>query len=329
MRASSGRGSDTFLTRTPVHLVFASLRILSLGIIRPAMPLPRFLVELRHLPGLVRFSHSVFALPFALAALVLGCDGMPSLRTLGLVVAAVVLARTAGMAFNRVVDASLDARNPRTAGRHLPAGLVSRPTAWGIVVFSLAAFIGVCALINRLALVLSPLAMAAVLGYSLTKRFTRWSHFFLGVALGIAPIGAWVAACGTLFDAAPWLIAAAVVFWVAGFDIVYATQDTEFDRAAGLHSLAVALGPERALRLVPWLHGAMLVALVAAGPVLGMGWAYYASLLSVVASIVWEFRLVARREDREMQASFLRANALASFGYLGAAILGLAFPPIK
>jgi 4-hydroxybenzoate polyprenyltransferase len=303
------------------------------------MPMPRFLSELRHLPGLVRLSHSVFALPFALAAFALGWylpsksaggaaalqgGGAPPWRLLGLVVAAVVLARTAAMAFNRVADADLDARNPRTAGRHLPAGLVSRSTAWGIVVVSLAAFAGVCALINGLAFALSPVAMAAVLGYSLTKRFTRWSHFALGLALGIAPVGAWVAARGVLFEAAPWLIALAVMFWVAGFDVVYATQDAEFDRSAGLHSLAVSLGTERALRLVPWLHGGMLAALVAVGPVLGLGWAYHAGLLVVVASILWEMRLIARREDREMQASFLRANALASFGYLGAAVLGLA-----
>lgn len=288
------------------------------------MPLPRFFAELRHLPGLVRLSHSVFALPFALAALALACGGMPSLHLLGLVVAAVVFARTAGMAFNRLADAAFDARNPRTAARHLPSGRVSRYTAWGIVLLSCAAFVGVCARLNGLALALAPAALAVVLGYSLTKRFTRWSHFVLGMALGIAPLGAWVAARATLAYSAPWLLACAVVFWVAGFDIVYATQDADFDRASGLHSLATALGVERALRLVPWLHGAMLAALATVGPVSGLGWAYYAGLISVLISILWETRLVARREDREIQAAFLRANALASFGYLGAVLLGLA-----
>lgn len=293
---------------------------------RVVMPWPRWITELRHFPGFVRLSHSVFALPFALAALALACDGLPSLRLLGLVVAAVVFARTAGMAFNRLADAAFDARNPRTASRHLPAGRVSRATAWGIVGISLAAFVAVCALINRLALALSPVAVAIVLGYSLTKRFTRGSHFVLGVALGLAPLGAWAAARGTLADAAPWLIAGAVVFWVAGFDIVYATQDAEFDRAEGLRSLAAAFGSERALRWVPWLHAVMLLLLIAVGPLLRLGWAYHAGLLLVLAAILWEGRLVARREDREMQAAFLRANALASFGYLGAVILGLGFP---
>ena len=281
------------------------------------------LKELRHFSDFVKLSHSVFAMPFALASLVMALRGCPGWRILGLVMVAVVAARTAAMGFNRIADMRFDAANPRTAERHLPSGKMSMPVAWGIVLVSSIAFVFISAAINPLALRLSPVALAVVLGYSLTKRFTRFSHFFLGAALGLAPLGAWVAARGEVADPAPWLLALAVMFWVAGFDMIYALQDAEFDRAHGLHSMIVSLGASRSLQLVRLLHGAMLLILVAVGFLLQMRWPYFAGLVIVLASLVWEQVLIRKLNQGNLQLAFLQANAAASFGYLAAVLLGV------
>src|ERR1041385_5418941 len=191
---------------------------------------------------LIRFSHTIFALPFALGALLVATHGRPSARLLALVLVSMICARTAAMLFNRIIDWSLDQRNPRTAVRHR---LISRSAALLLLVLSSAAFVGAAALINRTALLLSPVALGIIFFYSLTKRFTAASHFFLGLALAVAPAGAWIAATGRL-ALAPLLLGAGVVGWVAGFDLIYATQDFEFDRHEGLHSLVVRLGIARA-----------------------------------------------------------------------------------
>ncbi len=187
---------------------------------------------------LIRFSHTVFALPFALGALLVATHGRPSLRLLTLVLVCMVCARTAAMLFNRLADWTLDQRNPRTAMRHQ---LISRPVALLLLGLSSAAFVAAAAAINQTTLLLAPLALAIIFFYSLTKRFTAASHFFLGGALAVAPAGAWIAATGRL-TLAPLLLGAGVVGWVAGFDLIYATQDFEFDRREGLHSLVVRLG---------------------------------------------------------------------------------------
>lgn len=281
------------------------------------------LQELRHFPEFVKLAHSVFALPFALAALLLASGGWPPARTLGLVVAAVVLARTAGMAFNRVVDAHIDAANPRTANRHLPSGKMTLITARGIVLLAAGGFVAVSILIGPLAGRLSSVALFFVLGYSWTKRFTSFSHFVLGAALGLAPVGAWLAARGNLGDPVPWLIGLAVMLWVAGFDILYAVQDVEFDRRQGLHSMVVALGPEGALRLVRVLHVSMGLVLVGVGLLFPLPWPYFAGLGIVAAFLLWEHWLMRCLHQGNLQLAFLQANAGASFGFLTAAALGV------
>src|SRR6266481_7822029 len=199
---------------------------------------------------LIRFSHTVFALPFALGALVVAANGQPALRTLLLVVTCMVFARTAAMLFNRLVDWSLDQRNPRTASRYL------RVPKWGAIILltlSSAGFILAAAAINRLTFMLAPVALAVIFFYSLTKRFTSATHFFLGLALSVAPVGAWIAQTGGI-DLAPLVLGLGVICWVAGFDLIYATQDYDFDRREGIRSLVVKLGVARSLRLAQLLH---------------------------------------------------------------------------
>jgi 4-hydroxybenzoate polyprenyltransferase len=195
--------------------------------IRLGGPVSRFL-------RLIRFSHTIFALPFALGALIVAANGWPSSRILVLVVICMVFARTAAMLFNRLVDWSLDQRNPRTASRHL---LVSKSAALVLLVLSSAGFAVTAAAINRLTFVLAPVALAAIFFYSLTKRFTSATHFFLGLALAIAPLGAWIAQTGRV-DLAPLVLGAGVICWVAGFDLIYATQDYDFDRREAIQSVA-------------------------------------------------------------------------------------------
>src|SRR6184192_4292623 len=223
---------------------------------------------------LIRFSHTIFALPFALGALIVAANGLPSSRTFLLVLACMVFARTAAMLFNRLVDWTLDQRNPRTASRHL---LVSKFVAQILLVVSSAGFVLAAASINRLTFILAPVALALIFFYSVTKRFTSATHFFLGLALAIAPVGAWIAQTGHL-DVAPIVLAAGVICWVAGFDLIYATQDYDFDRREGIRSLAVKLGITRSLRLAQLLHLLTFVALIAFGFVAKLGALYYWSL---------------------------------------------------
>src|SRR5438045_4136453 len=207
---------------------------------------------------LIRFSHTIFALPFALGALVVAANGLPSARTLLLVLLCMVSARTAAMLFNRSVDWSLDQRNPRTASRHL---LLPKPAVGALLAVSSAVFLASAAAINRLTFLLSPIALAIVFFYSLTKRFTAATHFFLGLALAISPIGAWIAQRGDV-DLAPFILALGVVCWVAGFDLIYATQDFEFDRREDIRSLVVILGIARSLGLQHLLHVLLRAALI-------------------------------------------------------------------
>jgi 4-hydroxybenzoate polyprenyltransferase len=261
---------------------------------------------------LIRFSHTIFALPFALGALLVATNGRPPVRLLALVLTCMVCARTAAMLFNRVVDWSLDQRNPRTASRHK---LISRAAAIFFLVLSSGAFLIAAASINRLTLILSPVALALVFVYSLTKRFTAASHFFLGLALSIAPVGAWIAATGQL-ALAPLLLGAGVVAWVAGFDVIYATQDFEFDRREGLHSLVVRLGIARSLRLAQWLHLAMLLALVTFGWAASLGAIYFAGMPLVAAALWFEHRSAARLDLAGINRAFFQSNAFVSAVFL-------------
>ena len=268
---------------------------------------------------LIRFSHTIFALPFALGALVVAADGLPTPRTLLLVIACMVLARTAAMLFNRVADWSLDQRNPRTAGRHL---LASRSTAVTLLVLCAAGFIAAASAINRLTALLSPVALGIIFFYSLTKRFTDWTHFFLGLALAVAPAGAWIAQTGRL-DLPPLILGAGVVCWVAGFDLIYATQDVEFDRREGLRSLVVRFGIAQSLRFAQWLHVVMFAMLIAFGIAADLGVVYFAAMPLILGALVYEHRAAARRDLAAINRAFFQSNAFVSAVFLLAIALDL------
>jgi 4-hydroxybenzoate polyprenyltransferase len=270
-------------------------------------PLVRFL-------HLIRFSHTVFALPFALGALLVAANGLPSGRVLLLVLICMVCARTAAMLFNRLVDWSLDQRNPRTASRHL---LLSRPAVLISLIVSSVLFFGAAAAINRLTLFLSPVALAVIFFYSLTKRFTASTHFFLGLALGLAPIGAWIAQTGRI-DIAPLVLAAGVICWVAGFDLIYATQDYDFDRREGIRSLVVSLGVQRALRLAQVLHAGMFAALIGFGMVARLGPIYFWAMLLVAGALAYEHRSAGRLDLAGINRAFFQTNAFVSAIFLAA-----------
>jgi 4-hydroxybenzoate polyprenyltransferase len=267
-------------------------------------PVARFL-------RLIRFSHTIFALPFALAALIVAANGWPSLRIILLVITCMVLARTAAMLFNRLVDWSLDQRNPRTASRHL---LVPRLSAVVLLILSSAGFLVAAAAINRLTCILAPVALAVIFLYSVTKRFTSATHFFLGLALAVAPVGAWIAQTGSI-DLAPVVLAAGVICWVAGFDLIYATQDYDFDRREGIRSLVVKLGITRSLRLAQILHLLTFFTLIAFGFVANLGAFYYWSLPLIAAALVYEHK-IEKRDLVGINRAFFLSNAFVSAVFL-------------
>jgi len=260
---------------------------------------------------LIRFSHTIFALPFALGALVVAANGWPSLRVLVLVFVCMVFARTAAMLFNRLVDWSLDQRNPRTALRHL---LISKSAALTLLLLSSAGFIASAAAINRLTFILAPVALALIFFYSITKRFTSATHFFLGLALAVAPVGAWIAQTGRM-DLPPLVLAAAVICWVAGFDVIYATQDYDFDRREGIRSLVVKLGIARGLRLAQLLHLLTFAALIGFGLVAKLGPLYYWSMPLVAAALIYEHK-IEKRDLAAINRAFFQSNAFVSAVFL-------------
>lgn len=265
---------------------------------------------------LVRFSHTLFALPFAVMALFLATPGrLPSARVAGLVVLCMVAARTAAMAYNRLVDADVDAKNPRTAGRHLPAGLVTRPEVVALVIGSSLVFLGGAWLLNGLAFALAAPTLAVLLGYSHTKRFTAGSHFVLGLALGLSPLGVWVAARGAPVDASYWIpaaLSAAVLLWVAGFDILYSCQDVEFDRGHGLHSVPGRLGIAGALRVARLSHVAMIGFLLALAWLAGLGPLYLVGVAVTAGLLVYEHRLVRADDLSRIDVAFFTVNGFVS-----------------
>jgi 4-hydroxybenzoate polyprenyltransferase len=271
----------------------------------------------------VRFSHTMFALPFALASMVVAAKaerGWPGWRTFLLILAAMVFARTAAMGFNRIVDRRFDALNPRTAKRHLPAGQIPLMNAWMLVVVSSLGLGYVAWLINPLCSYLSPLALLIVGFYSFTKRFTDFSHVFLGLALGIAPIGAWLAVRGR-FDWPPGVLALAVVFWLVGFDIIYATQDWEFDKSQGLHSLPVRMGILPSLQVARMAHAIMAILLLAFGLISGLRVPYYLGLAIILVCLVGQHRLARKRDPISLNVAFFRMNAVISAVFLGAVVV--------
>lgn len=272
--------------------------------------------RLRLTLDMIKFEHSVFALPFALTGALLafraGGYGTAGLwRMLLWIVVAMVGARSAAMTFNRLVDARIDSRNPRTKMRHLPAGLLSYGFAWGFVIVSSAVFILAASQLNRLCLLLSPLALAIVFFYSFTKRFTAFSHLVLGFSLGIAPAAAWIAVRGSLDPRILWLTAA-VTFWTGGFDVIYSCQDYEFDRAEGLYSLPHRLGIAHALRLAQMLHFLMVACLLALVYSLQLGALAVAGVAAIAGLLIYEHSLVKPHDLSRVNAAFFTMNGYVS-----------------
>jgi 4-hydroxybenzoate polyprenyltransferase len=260
---------------------------------------------------MIKWEHSVFALPFALMGAVLAAGGWPAWRTLGWIVVCMVAARTAAMAFNRLVDARLDAANPRTAMRALPAGKLSMGFVGVFTAAACLAFVVGAAMLNTLTLELAPVALAVVLVYSYMKRVTRWSHLVLGLALGIAPAAAWIAVRGTLASRAV-LLTAIVMLWVGGFDVLYACQDCEHDRAAGLFSVPSAFGIARAFTIARAMHAGMVLLLFVMLRVFGLGWVALAGVCVVTVLLMYEHSIVSPRDLRRMNAAFFTLNGVIS-----------------
>ncbi len=272
--------------------------------------------KLRQYLSLVKFSHSIFALPFALQGAWLGAGGVPSVRSLGLIVLCAVSARTAAMGFNRLVDRRIDAANPRTRTREIPAGVISPLGAGLLVASACAVFLLGAWLLGPLCLKIAPFVLVVLLGYSYFKRFSGLAHFVLGLALAIAPLGAWLAVRGSLEgDLVPVLfLAAGVLTWVAGFDLIYASQDAAFDAERGLHSIPARLGVPVALRLSALLHVVAVACFAAQGHYAGLGWPYWLAVLVAALLLVWEHSIVAPDDLSRVDVAFFTLNGWVGVG---------------
>jgi 4-hydroxybenzoate polyprenyltransferase len=266
---------------------------------------------IRQYLSLVRFSHTVFALPFALMAYLVAVDGRIPWGNLVLVIFAMITARTAAMTFNRIVDRKFDALNPRTRFRELVSGEVSVRQAALLLAAASLSFLVVTWFINRLAFLLAPVALTILFAYSFTKRFTSFTHFFLGLALGIAPVGAWIAATGRL-ETLPLVLGTGVICWVAGFDIIYACQDYRHDLDTGLHSLVVRLGPRRALHLSSLLHAAAVLLFVVFGVLGNLGLVYFTGLVVVAGSFIYQHSIVSPGNLSRVNIAFFTLNGFVS-----------------
>ncbi len=264
---------------------------------------------------MIKWEHSIFALPFALTAVLLASHGAPAWRTLGWILVAMVTARSCAMAFNRWADADIDAANPRTRSRAIPAGLLSREFVLGFSVLMGLGFVIASAELNRLTLYLAPLVLVVLLGYSYTKRITRWSHLVLGLALGLAPSAAWIAVRGSL-DPRIVVLTAAVMLWVGGFDVLYACQDFEHDRAAGLHSVPQALGIPAAFLVARIMHLAMLGLLVWFGYLFNFGISGWLGVTAAGLLLAYEHAIVSPRDMRRLNAAFFTMNGVIAMVFL-------------
>ena len=265
---------------------------------------------------MIKWEHSVFALPFALTGAVLAANGWPAWRVVGLIVICMVAARSAAMAFNRLADARLDAANPRTSMRALPAGTLSRGFVAGFVVLSAAVFVAAAALLNRMTLELAPVALAIVLVYSYMKRITRWSHLVLGLALGIAPSAAWIAVRGAL-DPRILVLSVAVLLWVGGFDVLYACQDFKHDRNVGLNSVPQAFGVGAAFWIARVMHIGMLLMLCWLVSLFGMGRVAMVGVAVVAMLLLYEHSIISPKDMRRMNAAFFTLNGIISVLFFG------------
>ncbi len=268
--------------------------------------------DLDEAADMIAFKHSIFALPFALMSLITAPrNGWPPIEVWFWVVIAMITARTAAMSFNRLADHRLDAVNPRTAKRSLPSGRLSRRFAWCMTIVASIVFVIAAARLNRLCLVLAPPTLAVLLGYSYAKRFTAAAHLWLGFALGIAPIGAWIGVTGAL-EPPPIVLAAAVVFWVAGFDTIYSLQDESFDRSHGLRSIPETFGAHRSLIIARVLHLLALLGFAAFAMAAGGGWIRWAAVGAAAMLMLWQHRLVRADDLSRVNAAFFSANGMLS-----------------
>jgi 4-hydroxybenzoate polyprenyltransferase len=270
--------------------------------------------------SLIKFTHTIFAMPFALIGFFLGIRGGATIQPIRgwqlgtrliLVVACMVFARSAAMAFNRWLDTTFDAKNPRTAIREIPAGIISKNSALRFVLFNCLAFTVCTWFINPLCFALSFVALAVVLGYSFTKRFTPLCHLVLGLGLSLAPIGAYLAVTGH-FDVLPLLFSFTVIFWVSGFDIIYALQDEEFDRAQHLYSMPSWLGKVKALRVSELLHCLSTACVAIAGLFGGFGWWYWAGVTVFIGMLIYQHTIVKPQDLSRVNLAFMTANGIAS-----------------
>jgi 4-hydroxybenzoate polyprenyltransferase len=271
-------------------------------------PVPSFLGRIVTFGRMIKFSHSIFAMPFALAAFFLAArrDGFDAEKLLWVLVA-MVGARSAAMGFNRWLDADIDALNPRTASRELPRGALSKPQVLAFVLVSIAVFVGAAWRLNPLCFALSPVALVIVCGYSFTKRFTMLSHAVLGLSLAIAPLGAWLAVRGE-FELTPVPIGLAVLFWVGGFDILYSCQDLEFDHQLSLHSIPVRYGIPRALRFARVAHVLAIAFLFAVAMVEPLHWSYFVGMAAIATLFMYEHSLVKADDLSKIDAAFFTVN---------------------
>lgn len=272
---------------------------------------------------MIKFKLTVFALPFALTGAFLAADGVPGIMVFFWMVLAMVGARTCAMAFNRVADWKFDKDNPRTANRAIPAGEVKLAEAWGLVIVSGLLFFFACYNLNTLTMLIAPFALGLTLFYSLTKRFTPLCHLVLGVALAMAPLGGWVAVSGS-FDGFPWVLFVGVMFWVAGFDTIYACLDVDFDKGTKLHSLPSAIGSHNAFRLAGVFHVIAFLCFTLTGVVTGLHFIYYVGIAVTAIALLYQHAIVKPEDLSRIHASFFQMNGLISLALFIATWISLA-----
>jgi 4-hydroxybenzoate polyprenyltransferase len=271
-----------------------------------------FWKKLRTTLEMIKFEHTLFALPFAFLGAVLAADGLPTWRQILWITVAMVGARSAAMTFNRIIDVDFDAANPRTAGRELPTGKLSTGFAWAFLLISVAVFLIAAYSLNSLTFALAPVALLSVLGYSYAKRFTSLSHFMLGWALAISPTAAWIAVRGTIDSEVPLLLSLLVLMWTAGFDVMYACQDYEFDKRSGLRSIPARFGIGNALWIARLFHLQAFIALVLLYLVTGLSWPALLGVVLVGVLLIYQHTLVSAKNLSRMNAAFFTTNAFVS-----------------
>ncbi|PID72339.1 MAG: 4-hydroxybenzoate octaprenyltransferase [Desulfobulbus propionicus] len=272
---------------------------------------------------MIKFKYTVFAMPFALMGVFLAERGIPSLWVFIWVVGAMVGARTCAMGFNRIADRTFDAANPRTAKRAIPAGEVSLPESWGMVILAGLLFFFSCFMLNTMALLISPIALGLTLFYSLTKRFTWLCHVVLGVALACSPLGGWVAVAGSL-EGFPWVLSLGVLFWVAGFDCIYACLDAQFDRSAGLHSMPAIFGSRNAFRIATLFHLIAFVFFILTGIQTGLNGWYFVGIILTGVALFYQHMIVNPSDLSRIHMSFFSMNGFISLALFCATCLSLA-----